>query len=138
MIKSKETKIAGDFLYTLLATAVINVATQIIVFPLITRFYGDAVAGNILYFIGFIYIIPQALGTALNNSRLIVRKSCDATNADFTPAIAVLSGVSSTVGTVLALPKLMNFEDSGLNMDASFYGITDYLMLGCVIVSTEK
>ena len=50
--------------------------------------------------------------------------------------IAVLSGVSSTVGTVLALPKLMNFEDSGLNMDASFYGITDYLMLGCVIVST--
>lgn len=50
--------------------------------------------------------------------------------------IAVLSGVSSTVGTVLALPKLMNFEDSGVNMDASFYGITDYLMLGCVIVST--
>ena len=95
MIKSKETKIAGDFLYTLLATAVINVATQIIVFPLITRFYGDAVAGNILYFIGFIYIIPQALGTALNNSRLIVRKSCDATNSDFTPAIAVLSGISA-------------------------------------------
>ncbi len=50
--------------------------------------------------------------------------------------IAVLSGVSSTVGTVLALPKLMNFEETGVNVDASFYGITDYLMLGCVIVST--
>ncbi|MBR0326937.1 MAG: ABC transporter permease [Clostridia bacterium] len=50
--------------------------------------------------------------------------------------IAALSGVSSTVGTVMALPKLMNFEGTGMNMDASVYGITDYLMLGCVIVST--
>ena len=50
--------------------------------------------------------------------------------------IAALSGVSSTVGTVLALPKLMNLEGTGINVDASVYGITDYLMLGCVIIST--
>lgn len=36
MLNSKKTfKLAGDFMYTLLATAVLNVATQIIIFPLL-------------------------------------------------------------------------------------------------------
>lgn len=48
--------------------------------------------------------------------------------------IAILSGVSSAVGTILSLPRLMNFE--GMNVDASVYGLSDYLMLGCVIIST--
>ena len=48
--------------------------------------------------------------------------------------VALLSGLSSTLGTVLALPKLM----SGVmdEMNASIYAITDYLLLGAVILST--
>lgn len=50
--------------------------------------------------------------------------------------IAMLSGISSTVGTVLSLPKLMNMERSGIDMGAASYRVSDYLALGCVILST--
>lgn len=48
--------------------------------------------------------------------------------------IALLSGASSAIGTILALPKLMG-EVSG-EMSASIYGIQDYLLLAAVILST--
>lgn len=95
--KRKSTRLAGDFLYTLLATAVLNAATQIVIFPLITRIHGDSVTGNILYFMGIIYIVPQALGTTLNNARLVIRKSCDVVNSDFNQAIMIMSGISALV-----------------------------------------
>lgn len=48
--------------------------------------------------------------------------------------IALLSGASSTVGTVLALPKLMGEMSDELS--AAIYGIQDYLLLAAVILST--
>lgn len=48
--------------------------------------------------------------------------------------IALLAGLSSFLGTMLSLPKLMGGEDSG--MDASVYAVTDYLMLLAVILTT--
>ena len=78
-----------------MATAVMNIVLQIIIYPLITYFYGDAVTGEILYFIGFIYIIPQALGTTLSNTRLVVRKTHEASNADFTHVIVISSVISA-------------------------------------------
>jgi len=48
--------------------------------------------------------------------------------------ISLLSGASSTIGTVLALPKLMGEMSDGLS--ASIYGIQDYLLLSAVILST--
>lgn len=48
--------------------------------------------------------------------------------------IALLSGVSSFLGTMLSLPKLMGGAESG--MDASVYVVTDYLMLLAVILTT--
>jgi len=48
--------------------------------------------------------------------------------------ISLLSGASSTVGTVLALPKLMGEEGESLN--GSVYGVVDYLLLAVVILST--
>ena len=47
--------------------------------------------------------------------------------------IALLSGLSSFLGTMLSLPKLMG--DSG-SVNANVYGIQDYLMLLLVILST--
>lgn len=47
--------------------------------------------------------------------------------------IAVLSGASSTVGTVLSLPKLMGAADG---MVKNVYGVLDYVWLGVVIIST--
>lgn len=49
-------------------------------------------------------------------------------------AIALLSGLSSFLGTMLSLPNLMGGVDSG--MDASVYVLSDYLLLLCVILTT--
>lgn len=47
--------------------------------------------------------------------------------------IALFSGTSSFVGTILSLPKLMG---SAAEMDASVYTVTDYAVLLAVILST--
>lgn len=47
--------------------------------------------------------------------------------------IAVLSGASSTVGTVLSLPKLMGAAEGAVK---NVYGVLDYVWLGVVILST--
>lgn len=97
-MKNKKTlKFAGDLIYTVMATVIMNAVLQIIIYPLITRFHGEEITGNILYFIGLIYVIPQALGTSLNSTRLVIRKSCDVTNADFTHLIVLASSVSALV-----------------------------------------
>lgn len=48
--------------------------------------------------------------------------------------LALLSGMSSFIGTMLALPKLMGFETEGMN--AAVYSVADYVMLLLVILST--
>jgi len=48
--------------------------------------------------------------------------------------IAVLSGFSSTLGTILSLPKLVGGAESG--MVTNVYKISDYILLGIVIIST--
>lgn len=48
--------------------------------------------------------------------------------------IALLSGASSAVGTILSLPKLMGGVMD--EMDTNIYGIREYLLLAAVILST--
>lgn len=47
--------------------------------------------------------------------------------------MALISGTSSTVGTLLSLPKMMGEQ---VKLDGSFYGITDYVLLAVIILST--
>lgn len=47
--------------------------------------------------------------------------------------MALISGMSSTVGVVLSLPKLMG---DTMTLDGSVYKLTDYLLLALVILST--
>ena len=48
--------------------------------------------------------------------------------------IALLAGLSSALGTILSLPKLMGGASEEISANA--YGTNDYLMLGVVILST--
>lgn len=48
--------------------------------------------------------------------------------------IALLAGASSTIGTVLSMPKLMGGATDG--MDSSVYGMGEYALLGITILST--
>ncbi|MBQ7307342.1 MAG: ABC transporter permease, partial [Clostridia bacterium] len=47
--------------------------------------------------------------------------------------ISLLSGISSFLGTMLSLPKMMGGE---LNVSANFYSVSDYLWLLAIIIST--
>ena len=97
MGKNKTLKAAGDLIYTIMATVILNVVLQVIIYPLINRLYGESVTGDILYFIGIIYIVPQALGTSISNVRLMLRKDCDITNRDFVPFTIILSVLSAII-----------------------------------------
>ena len=50
--------------------------------------------------------------------------------------IALLSGVSSFLGTMLSLPALMGEEMTGMN--TAVYGVMDYVMLLGIILSTVR
>ncbi len=123
MLNKKSLKVAGDLFYTIMATVVMNVILQIVIYPLITHFYGDAVTGEILYFIGFIYIIPQALGTSLSNARLVVRKSHDAANGDFSRVI-----IFSSILSALACGTIAVWESSSVIFPV-FYALFSVLYL---------
>lgn len=49
--------------------------------------------------------------------------------------ISLLAGLCNFLGVLLALPKLMGGEEMGM-VDASVYGVTDYLMILVVILAT--
>ncbi|MDE6107928.1 MAG: ABC transporter permease subunit, partial [Oscillospiraceae bacterium] len=48
--------------------------------------------------------------------------------------ISTISAAASAIGTILALPKMMGGVAEGMN--TNIYGITDYLLLAAVILST--
>lgn len=50
--------------------------------------------------------------------------------------VAMLSAASSTIGSILALPKMLEMGGAGVDMNASIYGMGDYLLLAAVILST--
>lgn len=73
--------------------------------------------------------IATLLVTPLRRSELAIGKIAAIS------IIALLSGACSFLGVILSLPKLMGGEASGV-MDASIYGIIDYLWILGVILST--
>ena len=72
--------------------------------------------------------IATLLVTPMNRGQLAIGKVISL------GVIALLSGLSSFIGTFASLPSLMGGADTG--MDASIYGVTDFVMLFGVILST--
>ncbi len=73
--------------------------------------------------------IATLLVTPLRRSELAIGKIAALS------IISLLSGTCSFLGVLLSLPKLMGGEEMGM-VDASIYGITDYLWILGVILST--
>jgi len=101
-IKSSK-KLIKDFIYTFLATAVYNVVLQIIIYPLITKYLGDSLTGEIMYFVGIIYIFPQSVGFALNSARLVIHKTHDTTNGDYSRILVLFSTLSALICGVFSI-----------------------------------
>lgn len=90
-------KIFGDFVYTFLANVVMNGVVQLIIYPLITKYMGEFLTGEILYFVGIIYIFPQAVGSAISNSRLVIHRTHDTTNGDYNGMLMMFSTISALI-----------------------------------------
>jgi len=105
-------KLSKDLFYTILASFVGNAVLQLIAYPVIAKYFGIDTVGNILFFIGIIYIVPQSIGTALSNTRLLLRKDHETANNDY--ALPLLGGgaisfiICATTG--LLVTKSMAFS----------------------------
>jgi len=99
----KRKKLGNDFFYTFLASAVGGVILQIVVFPIITKYYGVSYVGNILFYMGIIYIVPQSVGASIGNTRLILRKTHELTNGDYWPALMLYIGFSAVICAAIGL-----------------------------------
>ncbi|MDD6995864.1 MAG: ABC transporter permease [Candidatus Borkfalkiaceae bacterium] len=51
-------------------------------------------------------------------------------------AVSLISGVCSFTGLALSLPKMLQSDETGVSLSVSSYGVTDYLMLFLIIIST--
>ena len=73
--------------------------------------------------------IATLLVTPLRRSELAIGKILSLS------VFAMLSGLSSFVGIILSLPRLLHNDD--VNIDISIpYGMSDYLLILCVLIST--
>lgn len=80
MIKKKT---AGDFVYTFIALLLVNVVLQIVIYPIINRFYSSEILGEIVYYTGVIYTLSASIGGAVANQKLLLRDKYKHTNSDF-------------------------------------------------------
>lgn len=108
MQKTKSKKVASDLIYTVMASVVINVVLQLIIYPIITRKFGENVSGEILYFIGIIYIIPQAIGTSINSGRLLMRKMGETSNGDYAGVLTLFSTLGALICGAIAFVESGN------------------------------
>lgn len=122
MSLGKGKKLAGDFLYTFAALVIMNVVLQMVVYPLINRYYGAEYLGDIVYYTGLIYIAAASVGNACANQRLIARKTMHTTNGDFN-TIAVTA--ATLIGIAYMLVMLFSERFTNINwVEIALYGLS--------------
>lgn len=99
MFISRFIGVSKDFFLNILASLVVVVVTQILVYPWLAREYDAVLYGVILTVMGCANAIVSAVGGSLNNARLLMRngyeKICD--TGDFFPILSLLSLLSLIV-----------------------------------------
>jgi len=121
----------NDLFYTILASMVGSAVLQLIAYPVIANHFGIDTVGTILFFMGIIYVVPQAIGHALSNTRLLIRKDQDTTNGDyFLPLLfgAVVSFLSC-VAVGYAVTNNLPFS--------AFYGVFSVLYMLKIYAGVE-
>ncbi|MDR1800532.1 MAG: hypothetical protein LBQ95_01610 [Lachnospiraceae bacterium] len=104
LVKTKQRKkIISDFVFTIGAAVLMNCVLQLIVYPIITKYYGESTTGDILYFIGIIYIVPQAIGSSIGNQRLIIRRDVEVTNGNYEKILMLGCSFSSIICFIISL-----------------------------------
>lgn len=97
-----------DFLYTVSAVAVLNIVQQLLIQPYVNQVMGAEYLGDMLYYLGVSYVLPQMFGTVLGHQRLLHKHDEAATSGDF---LAILGGyglVAAGFGGIDAYLKTQN------------------------------
>ncbi len=100
--KKKEKKLLSDGIYTLGGILLMNAVLQILINPLLNRYMGSEKLGEELFIMGLVAILCPAVGQALNNSRLVLRRECKVSNGDYNTIVLLFSALGSIVMLVLA------------------------------------
>ena len=106
MIKLRKIKqVSLDFFYNILASAVLTGTMQIIVYPLLAKWVSLSDYGTIVTAMGLINTVVGALGTALNNTRLIMNSCYNSKKAkgDFKFALIFAAILSFIILTLIGL-----------------------------------
>lgn len=118
MITDKKKKIAGDFIYTFSALVLMNLVLQILIYPLINKYFGASYLGDVVYYTGIVYILSASFGNACSNQRLMARKLFETKNGDYLSISAVLACLIFIVYTVI-----MSVGE-GFSLSAVLYGVS--------------
>ncbi|MGL4484570.1 MAG: lipopolysaccharide biosynthesis protein [Anaerovoracaceae bacterium] len=82
-IVSDNKKKMTDLFYTIGAVVLMQGVLQLIIYPYINKTEGETVLGNIVFYMGIVFIIGQAIGMAFCSNRLVVRNKFETTNGDY-------------------------------------------------------
>ena len=127
----KRKKITKDLFYTMLAAAVGNAILQLIVYPITARQFGVDTVGYILFFIAIIYIVPQAIGTSISNTRLLTRKDFDTTNGDYSAMLMI--GASGS----FLICATVSFIFTGEILFSLFFGLFSVIYMFKIYAGVE-
>lgn len=101
-MKTTEKKILSNVIYTIGGSVLLNGVLQLIVNPLLNRYMGSDQMGVMLYITGLAAIICPSIGQALNNSRLVMRRSYPVTNGDYDVLLLGFGGFGTVITLIIA------------------------------------
>lgn len=87
-------RVTLDFFLSLFGVALMHGILQFWFYPQLNRVYGPEMMGKILFLISFMSIFVIALGTALDNSRLVTRSRFKTLNGDFNRILVLFSALA--------------------------------------------
>lgn len=87
----KKKRIAANTMYTIGGALVLNGVLQLIIYPYLAARLGSEANGTMLYLMAVIAILGPSIGQALNNSRLVLRRTIPVTNGDYDTALLIFS-----------------------------------------------
>lgn len=119
-------KIIKDFGWNIAASVIITAFLQLVVYPLLARWFNSDSYGQILTIMGIANIFIVSIGGGLNNARLIQNeKYAESDGGDFN----VFLGLFNTVGClVFAIILLVSFKLSVLNLIV----VIGYVLFGII------
>lgn len=100
-------KISEDLLYSIGAAILLNSVLQFIIYPLLNRHIGEQEFGNVVFYIGIVSIFSTAVGSGLNNARLMLRRTTTTSNADFL-ILLLIFGISGGIVGAFIVASTMN------------------------------